>query len=281
MRRTLAGVVLLFPAVLAAQPVGSPSATAPVPILLSGPRRVGPAPPGPAALSATDPGVAAAASLILPGAGQLLLGQRRWALYAAVEAVAWLVHLDRLREGRRLRMEYRDLAWLTARSASPEPRRDGNWEYYELLEHWSTSGRFDSDPVRGGLQPETNAATFNGSVWALASDLFLPSGEAEGTPAFDRALTYYEERAYPTALLWDWTGEEESLERYRGLIDDSDERLRTATVVLGAVVANHLFSAADAFVAARLARSSPVTAAAFIEAGRIGPTFSWRVEIRP
>ena len=75
----------------------------------------------------------AAASLILPGSGQLLLGQRRWAVYAAVEAIGWLVHLEAGRSGRQLRTEYRDLAWHAARSAAPEPRRDGDWEYYD---HW-------------------------------------------------------------------------------------------------------------------------------------------------
>jgi hypothetical protein len=159
--------------------------------------------------------VVTTASLVLPGSGQLLLGRRRWAIYAAVEALAWLVHLDRRREGEHLRGTYRDLAWTVARSASPEPRRDGNWEYYERLEHWITSGRFDADPGRAGVQPETDAQTFNGSVWALARDLFVPGGE-EGTPAYARALDYYEGRAYPAALEWDWRGAEDDLELYRG-----------------------------------------------------------------
>ena len=229
----------------------------------------------------TDPGVATAASLLLPGAGQLMLGQRRWPIYAALEAVGWLVHLDRRRSGRRLRVEYRDAAWLEARSASPEPRRDGDWEYYERLEHWTSSGRFDADAARAGVQPETDVETFNGSVWSLASDLYRPADEGEGTQAYARALEYYEGRAYPTALLWNWSGEEAGLERYRDLIDQSDEDLRTATVVLGAVVANHLFSAADAFVSARLARPSPVSAGASLRHEGGAAAVEWWVRVRP
>jgi hypothetical protein len=277
-RVVLLAALFLCPIALDAQPSRHAAEPSPVPILLSGPRR---APDSRAApLAATDPGIVAAASLILPGSGQLLLGQRRWPIYAAVEAIGWLVHLEKGRSGRQLRTEYRDLAWRAARSAAPEPRRDGDWEYYERLEHWTASGRFDADAGRAGVQPETNVQTFNGSVWALARDIFLPAGESEGTPAYERALTYYGERAYPTALLWDWTGEDGSRERYRGLIDESDEELRTATVVLGAVVANHLFAAADAFVSSRLARSSPVAAAARVLPDPAGPRLEWRLEIR-
>jgi hypothetical protein len=247
--------------------------------LLAGPRQAWDG-RAPVALVPTDPGVVAVASLIVPGSGQLLLGQRRWPIYAAVEAVAWFIHLDRQRSGRRLRIEYRDVAWTVARAGSPEPRRDGDWEYYERLEHWITSGRFDADPVRAGLQPETDVTTFNGSVWALAADLFLPWDEGEGTSAFASALDYYERHAYPTAQLWDWTAQEGNLERYRALIDQSDEDLRTATAVLGLVVATHRFSAAGACVSARLGRPSPASAAATLRAGPFGPAVEWRVEIR-
>jgi hypothetical protein len=271
--------VWLFPTALAAQPALPEVGPSPVPILRSGPLRTWSEPLAPV-LDATEPGVVTAASLILPGSGQLLLGQRRWAIYAAVEAVAWLWHLDRRREGRHLRTEYRDLAWLSARSAAPEPRRDGDWEYYERLEHWPTSGRFDADAARAGIQPETDVQTFNGSVWALARDIFLPGGEGDGTPAYARALDYYQQRAYPSALQWDWRGEEDSLELYRNMIDDSDRALRTSTVVLGAVVANHLLSAVDAFVSARLRRASPVTAGARLHAGPRGTSVEWRVEVR-
>jgi hypothetical protein len=42
-----------------------------------------------------------------------------------------------------------------------------------------------------------------------------------------------------------------------------------------------LFSAADAFVTARLGRPSPASAAATLRPGPFGPAVEWRVEIRP
>ena len=281
MRVLLVGAGLLLAGAVEAQTVLQQSGDASVPILPSRPLRDALRGWDPSALlEAKDPGVVTAASLLLPGTGQLLLEQRRWVLYAAAEAAGWLIHLDRGRKGRSLRSEYRDLAWMSARAAEPEPRRDGDFEYYERLEQWAHSGRWDAQPNRRGLQPEPDPTTFNGSIWALARDLFTPNGEGEGTSAYAQALAFYEERAYPPELLWDWTGQQAKLERYKTLIDRSDEALRTATVVLGAVVANHLFSAADAFVSARLAQA-PVSAATTIRAVPGGLALEWRIELRP
>lgn len=276
-RVLLLGAAFLFPAMLAAQPT-----------------RYGPArswtsadgvgnPPRAAEsieLSTRSPGVVTTASLLLPGTGQLLLGKMRWPAYAALEAIGWFVHLERRREGRRLRNEYRELAWLSARAGAAEPRLDGDWEYYESLEQWPTSGRWDADTERAGLQPESDPRTFNGAVWALARDLYLPEEGGRDAEAHTRALEFYRERAYPPELSWDWTADEASLRQYRELIDRSDTALRTATVVLGAVVANHLFSAADAFVAARLSSAFSLSTATVLGRGPSGPVFEWRFELR-
>ena len=252
-----------------------------VPTAQPGPRPAWSVPRLAPRLRTDSPGVVSVASLLLPGTGQLLLGQRRWPLYTALEAVAWLIHLDSGRKGRRLREEYRDLAWLAARATSSETRRDGEWEYYERLEHWTSSGRWDVGPGQSGVQPESDPATFNGSVWVLALDLYLPEGAGEGTAGYAQAVEYYEQRAYPPELLWDWAGKEDSLDRYGDLIDRSDEALRRATVVLGAVVANHLLSAADAFVSARLAAPPPVSVTAGLRPGPAGPAVEWRLEFTP
>ena len=278
-RALLFGAALLLPATLVAQPArygpirpwtptdraGNPPRTAAAELI---------------EVSTMSTGVVTTASLLLPGTGQLLLGKMRWPAYAALEAIGWFIHLDRRREGRRLRNEYRELAWLAARAGAAEPGVDGDWEYYERLEQWSTSGRWDADAERAGLQPESDPQAFNGSVWALARDLYLPEEGGEDTEAHAQALEFYRERAYPPELLWDWTAEEVSLERYRELIDRSDTALRTATVVLGAVVANHLFSAVDAFVAARLSGAPALSTAAVFGRGPSGPLVEWQLELR-
>jgi hypothetical protein len=224
--------------------------------------------------------LATGSSLVLPGMGQLLLGQRRWTVYAGVELAGWLVHLDRLRQGQRFRRTYRDLAWIAARGMA-EPREEGDWEYYEAVGSWHRSGAFDADGGQPGVQPEMDPESYNGAIWELARDLYLPEGAGPTHPAWGRALDYYNRRAIQPALLWDWTGREEHLVKYRDLIDKSDEALRTATVVFGAVVANHLFSAVDAFVSSRLGRASPVSATVQWHELAAGTALEWSVEVRP
>ena len=93
--------------------------------------------------------------------------------------------------------------------------------------------------------------TFNASIWSLASRLFLGAPGAPNQAAMDRALEYYTERAYPIDQLWDWDTSPGGRDRFGELISESDDRFRQATNVLGAVIANHVVSAIDAFASAR------------------------------
>lgn len=199
------------------------------------------------------PASAAGRSLVLPGWGQLALGQRRAWGYLAVEVALWAYWADRRSAGADARRAYRDLAWSRARLAAGV-RVDGDWAYYETLEEWTRSGAYDADPSRPGVQPEQDATSFNGYVWSLARGQYLPGDGPpdEGDPRYTRALAYYEERAYGAAYLWDWSGKEGELARYKGLIRESDDRFQRATTALGAVLANHFLSATDAFLSARL-----------------------------
>jgi hypothetical protein len=173
--------------------------------------------------------------------------------YAAAEAALWVLWADRRARAGDLRRGYRDLAWTTARGGSG-PRRDGPWSYYETLTKWLRSGAFDRDPSTPGIQPEEDPATFNGSVWSLARAIHMGGGvTGPGDPRYEAAVTWYGERAYREDFLWDWTGREPALAEFRNLIDGSDRRFRQATAALGAVLANHLLSAADAFLSSRTA----------------------------
>lgn len=193
----------------------------------------------------------AARSLLVPGWGQLAQGQRRAAVYAAAEVALWVFWGHRRSQARDLRGAYRDLAWETARGARGQ-RVDGPWAYYEDLSHWRRSGAFDRSG-EPGIQPEEDAATFNGSVWRLARDLHFGGGApGPGDPAYENAVAWYDEHAYGDAFLWDWTGQDAEHARFRDLIRRSDDRFRQATTALGGVLANHLLSAADAFVSARV-----------------------------
>lgn len=207
-------------------------------------------------------------SLLLPGWGQWALGQRRGAAYAAAEATFLVLWADRRARAGDLRDGYRDLAWTTARGGSGA-RRDGPWSYYETLTKWVRSGAFDRDPSTPGIQPEEDPTTFNGSVWSLARALHLGGGAAgPGDPRHAAAVAWYGERAYGEDFLWDWTGKEPALAEFRDLIDGSDRRFRQATTALGAVLANHLLSAADAFLSSR----TPAIPSASVAPGFATPT---------
>jgi hypothetical protein len=216
----------------------------------------------------TTPGVAktTAFSALVPGLGQHTLGQdRKWA-YWAVEAIGWVLYVDRHRAGGELRDEYMTFAWDEARIQNGA-RIDGNFGYYETLSKWNRSGAFDGDPGAPGVQPETDPTAYNGSIWALAMQIFLPGGPGvpESDPQYQRALQYYHDRAYGTDFLWDWTGTGVAQDAYGGLITSSDDRFRQATNVLGAIIANHVVSAVDAYLSVRgIATPSEV---------RVAPTF--------
>jgi hypothetical protein len=129
--------------------------------------------------------------------------------------------------------------WPTA--TSPGRRPASNW------------GLFDADPQTPGIQPETDPATYNGSIWELASSLFLPGGPSTppSDPGYQRAIEYYSARGYSTEFLWDWTGTGGAQAEYGDIISESDSRYRQATNVLGVIIANHVVSSVDAYLSAR------------------------------
>jgi hypothetical protein len=189
-------------------------------------------------------------SLALPGAGQHVLRQdRKWA-YVALEVAGWAFFVERRRAGARYRDRYRDFAWDNGRIQAGA-RVDGEFDYYERLAHWTRSGAFDRDAASAGVQPELDDATFNGSVWSLATRIFGATGLPETDPAYQSALGYYRQEAYGPDLLWDWSAASGAQAEYAGLLDTSDSRFRQATTVLGVVIANHIVSAADAYVSSR------------------------------
>ncbi len=205
---------------------------------------------------APKPGKSFVFSAVAPGAGQWLLGQDRWPVYLAIELWAWVQFLDWRREGHRLQNQYKDLAWLVARRVSTGPRQDSGWEYYEALTHFQASGAYDSDPLKDGVQPEEDPTTFNGSIWALAREIYLPedseNSAPEGSGPYQQASDYYLSRAYAPGLAWNWGTSSLHQEEYTGLIRESDEALRSSTGMIGVILANHLLSAVDALVSGRL-----------------------------
>lgn len=193
---------------------------------------------------------------VLPGWGQQRLNKIRWLGFMAVELVGWAFLWERQLTGHDFRARYRDLAWFVARRGTLGERTDGDFEYYEALGQYRASGAFDADPFVGGVQPETDTTTYNGALWSLAREIFLVPGERgtpePGSPDYDHAMEYYASRSIGPEFQWDWNGDEASRTEYDRLIRRSDAALRQATTVVGVILANHLASAFDAFITARL-----------------------------
>lgn len=208
-----------------------------------------------------SPGRAALFSALLPGMGQRYLDQGRWIAYLGIEIWAWIQFFDERAEGQALQDQYRDLAWDVARRVSSGPRVDGDFEYYESLTKFIESGAWDANPLAPGIQPETDPSTFNGSVWELAREIFFPTDPEAGvpmdSPAYRNALDYYQERGVIPAFTWSWSQNELQQAVYEEVIQQSDENLRNSTTMVGVIIANHVVSAVDALISARLRLRDP------------------------
>ncbi len=195
-------------------------------------------------------------SLIIPGSGQLMLGQERGAIYLVLEAFLltqfFAFHSEGGREGDR----YRELALTIARAPFEPMLADTAFEYYEKLADFIESGPFDTDPGPDLVPPE-DERTFNGSQWALARRTFFP--DPDNPPPTDseehqRALDFYRSRAVGPNFLWTWRNAGLEQDLFRQSIRQSDAAFRRATTQLGLLLANHLLSAVDAFITTRLNR---------------------------
>jgi len=196
------------------------------------------------------------ASLLVPGAGQLLAQQERGVAYLAAEVwvIARAVALDQ--RGRRDRERYRDLAFRVARRRFSNLRLDGPFTYYESMEKFVESGVYDAD-TGPAFAPEPDTSTFNGSLWLLARRTFLAEADSlppPDSPSYLAALAFYQERAVPPAFQWSWRDARLEQDVFRQTIRGSDEAFRSATNYLGALVVNHLVSAVDALIAVRRGR---------------------------
>jgi hypothetical protein len=205
------------------------------------------------------------------------LKDQRWVPYIALEAFGWLSYAHQKSRGRALERDYRDLAWNVARRVCDCNRRDTVFSYYEAMSELDESGFFDADRFTDGVQPETNPQRYNGQQWERAKALHLSGQEpVPGTAAYDSALAYYQRNAVPDGYRWDWRESPFEQEAFNRLIAQSDDALRTATRALGLILANHVVSAIDALVTARLQMVGPGTRELRIHSG-FEPAFgSWQ-----
>jgi hypothetical protein len=194
------------------------------------------------------------ASLIVPGAGQLMAHQDRGAVYIAAEVYLLSRYLQLDHEALVEARRFQNLAFDVARHAFAPIRRDTIFEYYEQMERFAESGNYDSDPGPAFV-PESDPATYNGSVWLLARRTFWPNPDVPPdptSPAYWKALEFYQARAIGPNFQWSWRNHSLEHEVFKDYIKRSDNAFRRAQNQVGLLLANHVLSAVDALISARM-----------------------------
>jgi len=205
-----------------------------------------------------------AASLVLPGTGQLLGGAERGALYLVAEVLFFARFLSLQHDGTRDADQYRELAFSVARGAFSPTVRDTAFEYFEAMAKFIESGPFDLDPGPD-LVPPWDERTFNGRIWLLARQTYFANPDSIPAPnsvEYLQALDFYRRRAVGSQFRWSWRGAALEQDLYRQTIRSSDRAFRRARDQLGLLLANHLLSAIDALITTRrrgLSRPSGVS----------------------
>ncbi|HJS42007.1 MAG TPA: hypothetical protein VJ755_00925 [Gemmatimonadales bacterium] len=198
------------------------------------------------------------ASLLVPGSGQLMAHQDRAAVYLAAEVYLLSRFLQLDREATREATRFQTLAFNVARRPYMPERVDTVFEYYEQMERFAASGLYDTDPGPV-FAPETDFLTYNGSVWLLARRTFWSDPNVPPDPtsqAYINALNFYWNNAVTSGFQWSWRNHSLEHEEYRQSVRRSDDTYRKAQDQVGLLLANHVLSAVDALISARLAAAA-------------------------
>lgn len=195
-----------------------------------------------------------ASSLLLPGLGQALLRQQRFAPYAAAEAFFLTRYFQHSREARRERDRYRTLAASVARAPFGPVGGHGTFDYYESMEHFLESGAFDAI-LGGDIDPEPDTTTFNGRMWLLARKTYwrdVSVAPPRDSREWRLAESFYVNRAVRPEFRWSWRDAQLQYDEFRRTIRRSNEAYRDALANLSVIIANHALSGVDALVSVRL-----------------------------
>jgi hypothetical protein len=194
-------------------------------------------------------------SAVVPGSGQLSLGNARGVVYASLELLMWLKREKDRREQASEEGRFRALARDVARVHYATNPPEGEWHpYYEDVRDWIESGEYSQSNT--GLVPPTDLRTFNGFLWAQIRPRW---------PDSLSALTEYEARAVKPEFRWSWRQAQLYWDIYRRSTERRNnlaQSVRNDEIILAA---NHLISFIDAFTMVRL---------------RAGPTADGGIELR-
>jgi hypothetical protein len=182
------------------------------------------------------------ASAVLPGSGQYMLGQDRFIVYAAVEALVWWQYGKHAREQVQQERAFKDIARQVARAHFSSAAPDGPWSYYEAMRDWTESGAYSTADT-GPVVPESDTTTYNGHLWQLALQTHSTTADA---------LAQYERDAIKPDFQWSWRNASVQRDVFAQLTSKRNDAFRAAQQDLMVLAANHLLSMVDAFATFRL-----------------------------
>lgn len=181
-------------------------------------------------------------SAIVPGGGQLLLGDDRFIAYVAVEALSWWTYVKDKHEQAAREGEFKELARNVARVHFSTTLPDTAWVYYEGMRDYLESGVYSQSPT-GPIVPETDVNTYNGHQWDVA----------QGTqPTLAAALALYANTAVKPDFEWSWQNHRLEWDIFGRTTDKRNDAARAAKRDLIIIGANHMLSLVDAFTTIRL-----------------------------
>jgi hypothetical protein len=200
------------------------------------------------------------ASVVIPGSGQVLLGNDRFIGYVAVEALSWWKYVKDVGERRDDEAAYKRLARRQARApftnGSPDLLPDADWAYYEKMRDYKESGAF-SLTTTGPVVPETDAATYNGSRWQLAQNTFSTR---------QAAMEQYMRDAIRPEFSWSWKSAQFQYDIFKRTTEKRNDAYRAGLADLMVIGANHILSMVDAFSTVRLRASTDANGATVVGA---------------
>jgi hypothetical protein len=182
------------------------------------------------------------ASAIVPGSGQFALGNDRFIVYAAAEAIGWWRFGKSVHEQSQQEAAFKQIARTVARSHFSSAPPDGDWTYYEAMRDCLESGSY-SLSNNGAVVPETDVTTYNGRLWQqlLATN-----------PTTAAALAAYEEQAIKPSFQWSWRNAQLQYDQYIRTTDKRNDAAHAVVQDLIFIAANHVLSMVDAFATFRL-----------------------------
>ncbi|MBN2364219.1 hypothetical protein JXL83_08815 [candidate division WOR-3 bacterium] len=158
------------------------------------------------------------ASLLIPGGGEYLLGNKKAALgFFIAEGLVWTGYLSMRWKGNSIQNNYR----IYASDIAGAYYSERNETYWDAIE-WYQS-----------------AESYNLKVREDARKLYPDD--------YDAQLRYIQENSYTGSYAWDWNGKLSQYDYYRGMRRNSREALQNASYILSGAILTRVVSFAWSF----------------------------------